>query len=192
MANSDAPVISLIAMTGMRTAQTMQITASINDHHLIALLSTGSTHNFIHPTAAVVEGLSFVGCSNTSVMVANDDKVACQGRADQVTLSVNVVPFTTSLYAIPPYARSHPRDLDAMQLADGHRVQWQGERTTRSIAAATRAITWPHRPLLDDLLDSFDDVFATPSGMPPAHPYDHCIHLQLRTTPVAVRPYRYS
>jgi predicted aspartyl protease len=79
----------------------MQITTSINDQHLLALLDTGSTHNFIHPTIATAEGLSFVGCSNTSVTVANGDKVAWQGRADEVTMSVNGVPFTTSLYAIP-------------------------------------------------------------------------------------------
>ena len=77
MADNDAPVISLLAMTGMRTAQTMQINASINDHHLITLLNIGSTHNFIHPTVATAEGLSFVGYNNTSITVDNDDKVVC-------------------------------------------------------------------------------------------------------------------
>lgn len=34
-------------------------------------------------------------------------------------------------------------------------------------------------------------MFATPSGLPPAHPCDHRIHLLPNTAPVAVRPYRY-
>ena len=46
-------------------------------------------------------------------------------------------------------------------------------------------------PLLDKLLLSFDDLFATPEGLPPARACDHRIHLLPNTPPVAVRPYRY-
>jgi hypothetical protein len=45
--------------------------------------------------------------------------------------------------------------------------------------------------LLARLLQSFDDVFATPSGLPPSHLCDHHIHLKPNTVPMAVRPYRY-
>jgi len=44
---------------------------------------------------------------------------------------------------------------------------------------------------LDKLLLSFDDLFATPEGLPLARACDHRIHLLPNTTPVAVRPYRY-
>jgi hypothetical protein len=45
--------------------------------------------------------------------------------------------------------------------------------------------------MLDKFLQSFDDVFATPQGLPPARACDHRIHLLLNIAPVAVRPYRY-
>jgi len=45
--------------------------------------------------------------------------------------------------------------------------------------------------LLDKLLNSFEDAFATPEGLPPARACDHRIHLVPNALPVAVRPYRY-
>jgi hypothetical protein len=38
----------------------------------------------------------------------------------------------------------------------------------------------------------FQDVFATPSGLPPERQYDHTISLTPNAVPVNTRPYRYS
>jgi hypothetical protein len=47
------------------------------------------------------------------------------------------------------------------------------------------------RELLDLLLTEFEDIFASPAGLPPPRARDHRIHLLPDTAPVAVRPYRY-
>ena len=44
---------------------------------------------------------------------------------------------------------------------------------------------------MERLLQSFEDLFAEPQGLPPVRSCDHRIHLQPNTAPVAVRPYRY-
>lgn len=46
-------------------------------------------------------------------------------------------------------------------------------------------------PLLDELLATFEDVFAEPTGLPPPRVRDHSITLKPNAAPVAVRPYRY-
>jgi hypothetical protein len=68
---------------------------------------------------------------------------------------------------------------------DDHRVQWCGGTSP----AATRLAAI--HDLMRLLLAEFVDLFAEPAGLPPAHPFDHRIHLQPGTPLVAVRPYRY-
>jgi hypothetical protein len=46
-------------------------------------------------------------------------------------------------------------------------------------------------PLLDEVLDSFSDVFTEPTGLPPERSHNHHIVLKPSASPVAVRPYRY-
>ena len=45
--------------------------------------------------------------------------------------------------------------------------------------------------LMAGLLDSFGDVFAEPSRLPPPRSRDHSIVLKPGAAPVAVRPYRF-
>ncbi|XP_042946164.1 uncharacterized protein LOC122279545 [Carya illinoinensis] len=44
---------------------------------------------------------------------------------------------------------------------------------------------------IQNLLNLYTDIFATPKGLPPNHSHDHSITLQPSTTPISVRPYRY-
>jgi len=76
-------------------------------------------------------------------------------------------------------------------------VFWRGIGSTRWDVQSTRRLNAlqevtasSDNPLLDKLLLTFDDLFATPEGLPPARACDHRIHLP-NTTSVAVRPYRY-
>ena len=47
-------------------------------------------------------------------------------------------------------------------------------------------------PDMATLLDSFEDVFSEPKGLPPQRTQDHHIVLMPGTGPVSVRPYRYA
>jgi hypothetical protein len=48
------------------------------------------------------------------------------------------------------------------------------------------------QPLMDVILRQHDAIFDEPTGLPPARPYDHRIHLLPDTAPVAIRSYRYA
>jgi len=81
----------------------------------------------------------------------------------------------------------------------GRRVLWKGLGSTRTDipptgrlhAARVHAARGLEPVLLDRLLSTYEDVFASPAGLPLARPCDHRIYLKANTEPVAVRPYRY-
>lgn len=76
----------------------------------------------------------------------------------------------------------------------GPRILWKGLGSPRWDIPSTERlhnIRNTTTPLVDDLLELFEDVFESPSGLPPSRSCDHHIHLKPNTAPVAARPYRY-
>ena len=67
-------------------------------------------------------------------------------------------------------------------------VRWSGVPTA-NVPGLHSATTSPS--LLDELLSSFEDIFADPVGLPPPRGHEHAIILKPDAQPVAVRPYRY-
>lgn len=212
--NQDAsdmpPLISLHAIAGIRNEDTMQLHVSVGNHAMIALLDSGSTHNFVSAEAARCIGLQFHNSNGASVVVANGDRVACRGLAHDVALRIVDEYFAVDCYTIPldcydmvlGVSFLHTLgpilwDFDDLYMAfwhHGHRVLWKGIGSTRTDIVPTSRLNFisPSEPaLLDKLLHSFDDVFAPPTGLPPQRSCDHRIHLLPNTPPVAVRPYRY-
>jgi hypothetical protein len=65
---------------------------------------------------------------------------------------------------------------------------WQGT-TLHYVTAAVHALSVSDLMFL--LLQGFEDVFTTPTGLPPSCCHNHRIHLFPDSPPVVVRPYRY-
>lgn len=97
----DPPLISLNAITGIRTEDTMQVHVSIGDHEFKALLDSGSTHNFVSAATAAKVSLQFGASTGSSVVVANGDRVPCSGLARDVDIKIGDEYFTVDCYSIP-------------------------------------------------------------------------------------------
>lgn len=85
-------------------------------------------------------------------------------------------------------------DLRMVLCHQGRRILWKGIGSPQSDIPPTgrlHPIKGCEHVLLNRLLNSFEDVFSTPSGLPPRLVCDHRIHLLPSTAPVAVRPYSY-
>jgi hypothetical protein len=78
----DKPMISLVAIVGIRTEDTMQVYVQLGNHQFVALLDSGSTHNFVQ--GDVARRLCSSPCLGTGVIVANGDRVECSGLACDV------------------------------------------------------------------------------------------------------------
>lgn len=200
-----------------RTEDTMQVYVQLGDVQCLTLLDSGSTHNFIRGDIARRIGLHFEPYPGIGVVVANGDRVECRGLARDVVIRIAAETFSVDCYTIPLdrwdmvlgvafLCTLGPIlwDFDDLCMAftrGGHRVFWRGVGSTRHYVPSTRlhslrASAGPaptskreedEQAVLARLLASFDDVFAEPTGLPPARPCDHRIHLLPNTPPVAVR-----
>jgi hypothetical protein len=81
--HADTPGISLHAITGLRARefQTMKVYVSIGDAVAVALLDSGSSHNFIDVDMARRAGVHLQPSAGLSVSVANGDRIASPGKA---------------------------------------------------------------------------------------------------------------
>ncbi|KAJ0111224.1 hypothetical protein Patl1_00946 [Pistacia atlantica] len=80
--------ISLNAITGTTTPQTMRVSGKIYGHPLMVLLDTGSTHNFLNHAWASRFGLKTKEGEKMNVMVANGEKLQCMGRLPETTTTI--------------------------------------------------------------------------------------------------------
>lgn len=78
----DEPSISLHAMASVRKSKyiTIKVRARIGTTDLVALLDSGSTHNFISDVAARRAQVPLQPRPGLSVAVANGDRVTSPGR----------------------------------------------------------------------------------------------------------------
>jgi hypothetical protein len=79
----DAPAISLHAITSVRAKgfQTMKVFVSVGDAVAVALLDSGSSHNFIDTDMARRAGIPFSARPGLSVAVANRERLTSPGYA---------------------------------------------------------------------------------------------------------------
>jgi hypothetical protein len=207
---ANALVVSLHAVAGIPTENTMIVDTTIQGQRLLALLDTGSTHNFIQGAAMQKLGLVTAAGDQLRVTVANGDRLRCVGVTRDVPVMIAGEQYHITcvgidlgcfdfilgidfLHTLGPITW----DFDAQTVAftrGGRRILWRGVGSTPTPpppTVATVAAVDTGRPLLDRLLQQHATVFTEPQGLPPARPYDHRIHLLSGTAPVAVRPYQY-
>jgi hypothetical protein len=78
----------------------MHVTLRVEDHDLVALLDSGSTHNFIHEELATVVGMPFSSDRCLGVTVANGDKVTCHGLLKHAAITIDKERFIVDLHTM--------------------------------------------------------------------------------------------
>jgi hypothetical protein len=191
-------------VAGVPSCDTLQVRVDLGAVTLVALLDTGSTHNFIGEEAAHRSGLAIQPRPRLTATVANGERITCPGVIRQAPISISGEPFQVDLFVMP--LAGYDLVLGTQWLVTLGRIVWDFQDRTMSFTRQGRAVCWTDvatvRPpriataaatdsLLDGLLGAFADVFAAPTGLPPVRARDHAIVLKPGAAPVAVRPYRY-
>jgi hypothetical protein len=202
-------VVSLHALVGIRHERTMLLPVKILGERLVALLDTGSMHNFLPAATMRRLALQPTGGDHLRVTVADDDRLRCHVLAQHVPITISDEHFTITCAGIDlgcfdfilgvEFLRTLGPilwDFDTLTMTFsrlGHRIRWEGIGGTSPAPQLQLAVTDTESddPLLAHLLQQHDDLFEEPQGLLPVRVYEHRIHLFPDTTPVAVRPYCY-
>jgi hypothetical protein len=160
----------------------MVILVSVNGTHLITLLDSGSTHNFIDNTAASRAGVMLAGWSDLRVAVTNGEKLVSSGCYRDMAMPVHKEHFQINCYDLPLGSFDLVLGVQWLEslgpipwdfwwgtlafVCNGHRVLW---------TAATSGSTPPPPPsllatkgeIMEELLLEFTPLFQEPSGLPP-------------------------
>ncbi|KAF5463169.1 hypothetical protein F2P56_019105 [Juglans regia] len=197
--------ISLHAMAGSLSPKTMRVEGFIDQQKVLILIDTGSTHSFVDPYVARKSKLS-VGKSQLTVKVANGDSLPCQGSCD-VVLGVDWLQGLGSIVW-------NFSDLTMQFDFRGNKVQLQGLQPPSEalevvedvpnlqkgsvkgiwlqlIGESVMKIREHKEPMLEQVIQKFEDVFAEPNGLPPSRSHDYKIEMLEGAKPTCVRPYRY-
>ncbi|KAM3333061.1 hypothetical protein ACQJBY_028274 [Aegilops geniculata] len=201
-------VVSLHALASIRDERTMLLPV-IHGERLVALLDTGSTHNFLPKATMRHLALQPTGREQFGSRWPTATSPVSWARAERDhhyrrrALHHHMCRHRLGLLRLHPRRRlladpwSHPLGLrrpddDLLASRPPRPVGGHGGAslaTSQLQLAATT--TEAEHPLLDHLLQQHGDLFDESRGLPPARVYDHRIHLLPGSAPVAVWPYRY-
>jgi hypothetical protein len=99
--DKEEPKISLHAIAGVSTSETMQVSVLIGGATLRAHLDSGSTHNFISEEAAARTSLRYQLRTDMRVTVANGERVPCLGVFRNATFMINGEQFSGNFFVLP-------------------------------------------------------------------------------------------
>jgi hypothetical protein len=94
------PLISLNALTGFFSPQTLKLIGYIKHMKVIILVDSGNTHNFIHFRLAQEINYGVCVVNNFQIMISNDDSMKCGGCCENVHLQIGEYILKSHMFAI--------------------------------------------------------------------------------------------
>eukprot|EP00253_Pinus_taeda_P016898 PITA_16898 len=183
---SDELVISLHALAGISSPQTLKIRGFIKHHPVVVLIDSGSTHNFIHQRVAETVHCFVRAISNFHVQIADGGTMKCEGRCENVKLQMGDYQLKTHMFTINMgvcdivlgadwLCTLGPITMDFQELYMSFK-QNDHTHTLRGLQAGAPSIISSHR--MEKLLEKgnhgvvaqFNAIQGVETKQPPLHP----------------------
>nr|CAD1820600.1 unnamed protein product [Ananas comosus var. bracteatus] len=193
--------ISMHAISGSLSAQTMCLKGLLKRQPVTILIDSGSTHNFIDRELAKRMHYQIAEEKHFEVMVANGEKVAIGGKCSNLPITLQDYYFTTDFYVFPlggcdvvlgaqwlhtlgPILWDFSK-LSMQFTINGQQYSIKGSRAPASQIVSSHMI---EKLLTKNLLRAYDGIFGFPSTLPPRRPHDHRIPLISGSQPQTFDP----
>jgi hypothetical protein len=93
-------VISLNALTGFSTPQTLKLIVYIKHQKVIILIDSGNTHNFIHHNISQETNCYIHVVNNFQIMISNGGSMKCGGNCENVFLQIGQYNMKYHMFSI--------------------------------------------------------------------------------------------
>jgi hypothetical protein len=94
------PLISLHALTGISSPQTLKLIGYIKHHKVIILIDSGNTHNFIHHRVSQETHCYIHAVNNFQIMISNGGSMKCGGHCENVCLQIGDYSLKSHMFSI--------------------------------------------------------------------------------------------
>ncbi|XP_071714207.1 uncharacterized protein [Rutidosis leptorrhynchoides] len=209
---SSLPHISLNALNGTSTYQTMRVVGQINNQKVHILIDSGSTHNFLDLGTGKRLGCRLKTIDPLYVGVPGGNQIVSTSKCEHLSWSIDGHSFSSNMMLLPLGGCEMVLGIQWLEtlgnitwnfeklrtafMYKGKRVELQG---LSRVAAKwsngknlSKSVARPqaHFPsYLAPLLKEYDDIFQVPSQLPPKRNCDHIIPLMEGTQPINIRRY---
>jgi hypothetical protein len=94
------PMISLNALIGFSSPQTLKLIGYIKNWKVIILVDNGNTHNFIHHCISQEFNCYICLVNNFQIMIANGGSMKCGGHYENVCLQIGKYHLESLMFSI--------------------------------------------------------------------------------------------
>ncbi|KAL4312297.1 hypothetical protein GQ457_01G050670 [Hibiscus cannabinus] len=137
---SDIPVLSLQAMWGSTGCETMRIAVTINKQDWVALIDSGSTHNFLSLGVVKANGLTVEKRNQLRVTIADGGSIQTQGLCRTVQWESQGHCFCTDFLVLP--FKGCDMVLGVEWLASLGSIQWDFAALTMRFEHTGKMVNW--------------------------------------------------
>eukprot|EP00253_Pinus_taeda_P032665 PITA_32665 len=198
---SDDPVISLNALAGISSPQTLKIRGFLKHRPVIVLIDSGSTHNFIHQKIAEAAHYFVRAVSNFQVQIVDGGTMKCEGLYENVKIQMGDYQLKTHMFAIHMGGCDIVLSVEWLYTLgpitmDFHELymSFKQNNSTHTLQVGAPSVINSHRmeKLLKKGHHGLVVQFNAIQELPPSRgEHDHSITLVPGAQPPNVRPYRY-
>ncbi|CAO2169428.1 unnamed protein product [Urochloa humidicola] len=211
--------LSMAAVSGTPAPRTICLSGSIQGCPMKILVDSGSSHSFVSKDLAKrLSGVTPI-LTPLSVKVANGATLVCSEHLSQVELCVQAYTFVSDLKVLQLSAYDMILGMDWLESFSPMKIHWKQKwlsipykgdvavlygdlpaalegtvvqvcTVQVDISGETVAASIPSE--IQDLIQTFAELFEVPTALPPSRSCDHSIPLMEGVAPVQVRPYRYA
>nr|GEZ58188.1 reverse transcriptase [Tanacetum cinerariifolium] len=202
----NCPQISLNALNGVHSYQTMRVRGQVWKQTLQILIDYGSTYNFLDLQKAKRIRYRLISTCPLQVEVANGNNMVSTYKCKNFKWTLQEIPYETEVMLLPLGGcdmvlgitwLATMGDIICKFGALTMEYNYKGQRISlRGVTLA--ALKWIQGKVenlrnkeINAMIEEFSDVFAVTKSLPPQRSHDHQISLQNGTLPVNIRPYRY-